>query len=194
MPSNQEAVGLGLIGVGVIGRRHLRLMASEPACRLVALVDPAPEVVALASDLEVSYCSTHLEMFRVERPEGVVVAGPTPSHAWVGLDCVRHGVPVLMGTPFTDTVGEQLVWDKSVGYRGSSWRLATPNSLRRGRSLALTYQRSPCEPVPTHWQATGQAGVVPAPSLTSISHLQIARREEGVGCHWTGGQGRASLD
>ena len=107
MASNREPVRLALIGVGSIGRRHLDLMAAEPACRLAAVVDP----VSSLDGIEVPCYRSHTEMLEREGPLGVIIAAPTQLHASIGLDCVKRGVPALIEKPFTDTVasGRDLV-------------------------------------------------------------------------------------
>ena len=99
-----EPVRLGIVGVGVIGRRHLQLAKAEARCRVVALSDPAPEVSEIASSVGMPHYESYLEMLDSERLEGVIVAAPTQLHAGIGLELVARSIPILMEKPFTDTV------------------------------------------------------------------------------------------
>lgn len=104
MSEIREPVRLGIVGVGVIGRRHLQLAMSETCCRVVALSDPAPDVEGIASNAGIRHYRSYIEMLDRERLEGVIVAAPTQLHADVGLELVARRIPMLMEKPFTDTV------------------------------------------------------------------------------------------
>ena len=99
-----DTLRLALIGAGVIGARHLKSVAAEPRCRLVALADPAPAARAVSEAAGVTYYTDHEEMLDRERPQGAIVAAPTPLHAPIGEACARRGIHMLMEKPVTDTV------------------------------------------------------------------------------------------
>ena len=40
--SVEDPVSMAVVGVGPIGLKHLQALEVEPACRTVAIVDPAP--------------------------------------------------------------------------------------------------------------------------------------------------------
>lgn len=99
-----QPVRLGIVGVGVIGRRHLQLAQAEARCQVVALADPAPEVAETASSAGLPHYGSYIEMLDRERLEGIIVAAPTQLHAEIGLELVARGIPTLMEKPFTDTL------------------------------------------------------------------------------------------
>ena len=99
-----DTLRLALIGAGVIGARHLQSVAAEPCCRLVALADPAPAARAVAEAAGVLNYTDYEEMLDRERPQGAIVAAPTPLHAPIGEACARRGIHMLMEKPVTDTV------------------------------------------------------------------------------------------
>ena len=111
MHKNREPERLVLIGAGVIGVRHLKLAAAEPDCRVVAVADPAPRATAVAKESGCACYEQYEEMLDRERPEGAIVAAPTPLHAPIGVACASRGIHMLMEKPFTDTVaaGRQLI-------------------------------------------------------------------------------------
>lgn len=86
----------GLIGLGMMGRNHARVLASLDGVELVGLVDPAGDVhgigagrpvvpsVADLLDLGVDYC---------------VVAAPTALHEEVGMQLAEAGVHALVEKP-----------------------------------------------------------------------------------------------
>lgn len=105
---SEPSVRLALVGAGLIGRRHLALMAAEPGCQVVAVADPAPGTRELAAAAGACHYNSHIELLNGERPDGVVVAAPTPLHVLIGVDCVRQGIPLLVEKPFADTVAAGL--------------------------------------------------------------------------------------
>ena len=104
MSQRGEPVRLGIVGVGVIGQRHLQLANAENHCRVVALADPAPEVAEIASSTDVPHYGSFIEMLDCEPLDGVIVAAPTQVHAGIGLELVARRIPMLMEKPFTDTL------------------------------------------------------------------------------------------
>lgn len=104
MRQTQEPVRLGIVGIGVIGKRHLDLASAEPRCTVAAVCDPDPRVAESLSDAGIPHYSSHVEMLDREPLDGVIVAAPTQLHASIGLELVARRIPVLMEKPFTDSV------------------------------------------------------------------------------------------
>ena len=91
-------------GAGLIGRRHIELIRQRGDCELAAIVDPAPAAAAFARDAGVTVHKTLADLFASERPHGVIAATPNSMHVRNGVDCVAHGVPVLIEKPVADSV------------------------------------------------------------------------------------------
>jgi predicted dehydrogenase len=110
---------LAVIGAGAIGARHVRLAAAEPACRLVAVADPAAATTALAAEVGAAYYADFAEMLDRARPDGAIVAVPTALHAPVGIACAERGVHMLMEKPVAESVaaGRRLVAATRAGVR-----------------------------------------------------------------------------
>ena len=111
MSADSSALRLVLIGAGVIGARHVKLTEAEPSCRLTALADPAAAAREVAEAAGITHYAGYEEMLDRERPEGAIVAAPTPLHAPIGEACARRGIHMLMEKPVTDTVeaGRRLI-------------------------------------------------------------------------------------
>jgi predicted dehydrogenase len=97
---------IALAGAGLIGRRHMELVAESPECALCAIVDPAPGAVATARRAGVPLYRTLAELFAQQRPDGVVIATPNPLHVDNALDCIAAGVAALVEKPVAHTVAE----------------------------------------------------------------------------------------
>jgi predicted dehydrogenase len=99
-------VRIAVAGAGLIGRRHIALVRANPACDLVAIVDPAPAARELADEAGVPVYAELGDMLEAVRLDGVIVASPNTFHVQHGLRCVDAGVPVLVEKPIADTVSE----------------------------------------------------------------------------------------
>lgn len=97
-------VRIALMGTGLIGREHARLVAAHAEAALAAVADPAPEARALAQGLGVPWFDDYERMLDETIPDGAIVALPNTLHVQAGLACVARGVPVLVEKPVADTV------------------------------------------------------------------------------------------
>lgn len=95
---------IAVAGAGMIGRRHIALVAQHAACELAGIVDPAPGAAELASQYGVALYGSLDDLFAHERPAAVIVATPNALHVEHGLTCVDAGVPALIEKPLADTV------------------------------------------------------------------------------------------
>ena len=96
--------GIAVAGAGLIGRRHIELIRQSRSCELAAIVDPAPAAAALAHDCGVPAYRTLAELFGARRPDALIAATPNRLHAQNGIECARHGVPVLIEKPIADSL------------------------------------------------------------------------------------------
>src|SRR5580692_3781757 len=95
---------LALLGAGLIGREHARLVAAHPAAELAAIADPAPAARDFAATLGVAHYTDHKRMLDDIGPEGAIVALPNHLHAPAGLDCIERGIACLVEKPIADTI------------------------------------------------------------------------------------------
>lgn len=99
-----ERVRLAVMGVGLIGRRHVEHVLSQPEAELTAIVDPNPAARDFAKGLEVAWFPDIAAMLGDRRPEGVIIATPNQAHVENGLACVAAGLPALVEKPIADDV------------------------------------------------------------------------------------------
>ena len=90
----------GLLGLGMMGRHHARVLRSLPGVRLVALADPGGDPFGVASGLEVGASVEHLIDAGVDY---VVVAVPTSHHEAVGLALADVGIHAMVEKPLATT-------------------------------------------------------------------------------------------
>lgn len=95
---------IGVAGAGLIGRRHIELIAASPDCVLSGIADPSPAAKEFAQSRGVPWYADHRALLEQDKPDGLIVASPNSLHLPMALDCAEAGVPALIEKPVTDTV------------------------------------------------------------------------------------------
>lgn len=95
---------LAVVGVGLIGRRHVELIGRSAGCELASIVDPADRARELASDLGVPWFPSLADLTPRDRPDGFIVASPSPLHLEHALRCIDLDVPTLVEKPIATTI------------------------------------------------------------------------------------------
>lgn len=82
---NEGVLRVGVVGAGVMGTNHARVLAGLPGVELVGIVDPLPAHRTRA--LEIVGCPTFatLEEMLAAGPDAVTIAAPTHLHRDVAL-------------------------------------------------------------------------------------------------------------
>ncbi len=101
--SGNRQVRICVIGAGLIGERHARLVAEHPDCNLAAIIDPDENKDALARELDTPAHRT-LEDLPQGACDAVIVATPNGLHLPQGLFCLERGLPCLVEKPIADTI------------------------------------------------------------------------------------------
>lgn len=95
---------VAVVGVGIMGRNHVRVYSEMPGVELVAVVDANPELadkVGRANHIPVYY--DYVEMIEQTRPEAVSVVVPTSLHYQVAKDILEMGCHVMVEKPIAST-------------------------------------------------------------------------------------------
>ena len=99
-------VRIGLVGAGVIGKRHVAAIAAANVAKLAAIADPSPASRQLAEEHGVPHFSSTAEMMDAVSPDGVIVATPTEHHLKPTLTALNAGAHVLVEKPIAATTAE----------------------------------------------------------------------------------------
>lgn len=96
--SEEELLSVAVIGVGAMGQRHARALASGAirGARLAAVADPNPEAGAR---FEVPGFRSVEELFAAHLAQAVVIAAPHPEHAKLTLAALERGLHVFVEKP-----------------------------------------------------------------------------------------------
>ena len=97
---------VGVVGAGVMGTNHARVLAGLPGVELVGIVDPLPAHRTRA--IEIVGCPTFatLEEMLAAGPDAVTIAAPTHLHRDVALACIARKIHVLVEKPIAPSVEE----------------------------------------------------------------------------------------
>jgi UDP-N-acetylglucosamine 3-dehydrogenase len=96
-----------VIGAGSMGRNHARVYAEMDDVDLVAVADPASEVLAkVAQRHRVRTYTDYREMIDREQLDLVSIVVPTEQHFAVACDTLQAKIPTLVEKPIAATVAE----------------------------------------------------------------------------------------
>src|SRR3974390_3548217 len=102
----KPALRIGVIGAGIMGSNHARVLAGLPDIRLVGVVDPLPEHRARATDFAGCRAFARLEELFAEGVDAVTVAAPTHLHHEIALSCIERNIHILVEKPIASSVEE----------------------------------------------------------------------------------------
>jgi len=96
-------VTIGVIGAGLIGRKHLRKISEQPDYDLVGIADVNVDAVA-GEFPKTRVFADYRKLLDEARPQAVIIAAPNQLHAETGIECARRGIHILIEKPVTDTL------------------------------------------------------------------------------------------
>jgi predicted dehydrogenase len=104
----RERIGVGVVGVGIMGRRHAENAArSIPGARLAAVFDADRGLTAsVAGKLGATTCATLDELLSRQDVRAVVIASPSRFHADQAVAALSSGKDVLLEKPMAHSLAE----------------------------------------------------------------------------------------
>ncbi|MCA6111414.1 Gfo/Idh/MocA family protein [Bradyrhizobium cenepequi] len=102
----RRALRVGVIGAGVMGSNHARVLAGLPEVTLVGIVDPLAEHRARAIALVGCRAFATLDELLNEGVDAVTIAAPTHLHHEIALACIARNIHILVEKPVASTVEE----------------------------------------------------------------------------------------
>ncbi len=94
---------IGVVGVGSVGRHHLRHLCRDRDARVVGLYDQSPNRAQQVADTFGVRAFDDLDSL-LAQVEAVTIAVPTGAHATVGCQALEHHVAVLIEKPLAGTL------------------------------------------------------------------------------------------
>ena len=92
-------IKVALIGFGVMGKNHYRVLNSLPDVKVVAVVDPL-----LKDKMPVPVFKDFKKLLSTTKLDAVIVAVPTKFHFEVAIECIKKGIPTLIEKPVAATL------------------------------------------------------------------------------------------
>src|SRR3569833_3151216 len=101
-------IGIGVIGAGYWGPKHVRIFTELPGSRPVLVADTDPQRLAtIASQYPAVRTTTDAaELIESDEVDAVVVATPVSTHAKLASAALRAGKHVLIEKPLAGCVAE----------------------------------------------------------------------------------------
>jgi len=97
---------VGVVGLGWMGRVHLRVYHESPGVEVVGVMDVDPEKLGQVSEQFQVPVHQELDELLKKPLNAVSVCVPTAQHLDVGLKVIEQGVPLLIEKPLASTVKE----------------------------------------------------------------------------------------
>ena len=97
---------IAVIGAGLIGREHCKLVAAHRLTELVGIADNAPAARRMASGFPAAFYTDYRKMLDELRPDAAIVALPNHLHLSAGLFCLSRGIPCLIEKPIADNLDD----------------------------------------------------------------------------------------
>ena len=97
-------IRVGLVGLGSMGKNHLRVIQENPAAELWAICDS--DVISLrgiSNKVKATSFSDPFDMISRSGVDALVVATPTEYHYPIVLEALKKGIPVLVEKPIATT-------------------------------------------------------------------------------------------
>ncbi|MEJ2510401.1 MAG: Gfo/Idh/MocA family oxidoreductase [Anaerolineales bacterium] len=98
---------IAVVGVGSMGRNHVRVFSEIPDVELVGIADSSPDLVEkVGKSFHVPYFYDYMEMIENVQPDAVSVVVPTSMHYSVAKEILGLGCHVFVEKPIASTADE----------------------------------------------------------------------------------------
>ncbi len=96
-----------VIGVGAMGRNHLKHLAASPEAKVVGVSDVSEKLARKAAkEYGVPWSTNVAEIIKKTDPIAATIASPHPTHLSIALECFKHKLHVFTDKPMTSVLSE----------------------------------------------------------------------------------------
>jgi len=103
---NVEHLRVGVVGVGVMGSNHARVIAGLPGAELVGVADPDRKQVEFVARTLGCAAVANVDALLDLDVDVVTIAAPTHLHRDIALTCIARGIHVMVEKPIASSVEE----------------------------------------------------------------------------------------
>lgn len=100
-----DRVGVGVVGVGALGRHHARILSALPLANFVGVVDTRADRAREIADAHGVEAFDDVDAL-IARVDAVTIAAPTEAHHALAVQCLEAGRHVLVEKPMTSTLAQ----------------------------------------------------------------------------------------
>ncbi|WP_200762587.1 Gfo/Idh/MocA family protein [Nitrosophilus alvini] len=100
---------IAIVGLGVMGKNHYRVLSSIPEARIVGVCDPF-----VKTDLPTEHFEDIQKMIDDKKPDAVIIATPTFTHKEIALKCIENGVDIFIEKPAASTIEDAMEINENV--------------------------------------------------------------------------------
>jgi myo-inositol 2-dehydrogenase/D-chiro-inositol 1-dehydrogenase len=156
-------LAVGVIGLGVMGAEHLRLLREETAgVRVTAICDAVSERAGQLAQGAVVFADP-IALIASDKVEAVVIASPDATHAGLALECLSAGKHALCEKPLATSAADAL-------------RVVDAEVALGRRLLQIGYMRR-FDPAYVEMKRIADAGGIGSPVLLHNIHRNAAAPE-----------------
>lgn len=101
-----QTIRIGVVGVGVMGANHARVLAELPGVELAGVADPDRKQAHVVGTALGCPALGAVEELLDRGVDAVTIAAPTHLHRDIALTCIGRGVHVMVEKPIASTVAE----------------------------------------------------------------------------------------
>jgi predicted dehydrogenase len=136
-------VSVAVVGAGVMGSNHARVLSALPGARLAAIIDPDPERGRLvAAEFDREYAASIVDVR--DEVDAAIVATPTETHRAVAMQALSRGWHVLVEKPIAYSVPEA---EEIVAAAADAGRILAVGHIERFNPACLDLPRFVTEPL-----------------------------------------------
>src|SRR5881394_3580263 len=106
MTGAAKDVRLGVVGVGIMGSNHARVLADLSGVKVVGIADPGASHRGLLAQIVGCEVCDDVEDLIGLGIDAAVIAAPTHLHHDIALTCIKRGVHVLVEKPIASNIEE----------------------------------------------------------------------------------------
>lgn len=130
---------VGVVGTGVMGRNHARVLHELGGVELVGVADSNLDAACQIADFHAIRAYSSLEeLLQKERPDAVTIAVPTESHHRAVMEALAAGCHVMVEKPIAATLAEA---DEMVAAAKSANRVLAVGHIERYNPAVLELKR-----------------------------------------------------
>ena len=105
-PDAESSLRIGVIGVGVMGSNHARVLTGLPGAELVGVADPDRKQAEFVARTLGCAAVANVEELLDLKVDAITIAAPTHLHRDIALTCIARGVHVMVEKPIASSVEE----------------------------------------------------------------------------------------